>query len=121
MGLPMTAAGCMSAPPRRSRLPKRRWRAEGQERAMRVFTIPPDVGFLSALVNAILSGGFPAETTPAPGPADLCRWTVLVPTRRAARSLRETFLAHGEARLLPRISPTGDIDEDRIDPIDSRP
>src|SRR5207248_4968400 len=87
---------------------------------MRVFTIPPDVGFLSALVNAILSGGFPAETTPAPGPADLCRWTVLVPTRRAARSLRETFLAGGEARLLPRISPIGDIDEDLIDPIDSR-
>src|SRR5437016_1295878 len=85
---------------------------------MRVYTIPPDVGFLPALVNAILSGGFPAEGAPAPGPADLPLWTVLVPTRRAARAFQEAFLARGGARLLPRISPIGDVDEDLIEPID---
>ena len=85
---------------------------------MRVFTTPPDVGFLPALVNAILAGGFPAEGTPPAGPADLPLWTILVPTRRAARSLKEAFLERGGARLLPSIRPIGDVDEDLIEPAD---
>jgi ATP-dependent helicase/nuclease subunit B len=82
---------------------------------MRVFTIPPDAGFLPALVKAILAGGFPAPGTAPPGPADLPLWTILVPTRRAARSLEQAFLDRGEARLLPRIRPIGDVDEDLIE------
>src|SRR5437773_10839240 len=85
---------------------------------MRVFTIPPDVGFLPALVNAVLAGGFPIAETPAPGPADLPPWTILVPTRRAARSLEQSFLDGGGSRLLPRIRPIGDVDEDLIEPIE---
>jgi len=83
---------------------------------VRIFTIPPDVAFLPALVSAILAGGFPSAMTPAPGPADLPRWTILVPTRRASRELRQSFLAKGGARLLPRIRPIGDVDEDLIAP-----
>ncbi len=50
----------------------------------------------------------------APGPLDLARHTILVPTRRAARALAQRFIDHGHARctLLPRIRPLGDVDED---------
>src|SRR5947207_13473441 len=54
-------------------------------------------------------------------PLRLARMTVLLPTRRAARSLREAFLRlSGEAGeagaplLLPRLRPIGDLDADEI-------
>ena len=84
---------------------------------LRLFTIPADVAFLPALARAILSGSL---STPASPPAieDLPHWTVLLPTRRAARNLSRSFLsaAGRAAMLLPRIRPIGDVDEDLLAP-----
>ena len=83
-------------------------------RDLRVFTIPPDVAFLPSLARAILAGGFPDPGAPPPDRLELPGWTVLLPTRRAARTLTEAFLsaADGRALLLPRLRPLGDIDDD---------
>ncbi len=80
----------------------------------RVYTIPPEVPFLEALARAILSGALPVPGGTSPRTVDLPTWTVLVPTRRAVRGLRDAFLSasEGEAMLLPHIRPIGDVDED---------
>ena len=41
---------------------------------------------------------------------------ILLPNRRAVRSLRDAFLrqAGGKSMLLPRIEPIGDVDEDEL-------
>ncbi len=46
----------------------------------------------------------------------LADYTVLVPTRRAERALREAFLAlrPDDVLLLPRITPLGDVDDDEL-------
>ena len=70
--------------------------------SLRLFNIPPDIAFLPALTRAILDHGFPGTAPPAL--ADLPRWTILLPTRRAVRSLQRSFLtvAGRDAMLLPR-------------------
>jgi len=49
-------------------------------------------------------------------PLALSRMTVLLPTRRACRSLAEAFLraGNGEPLLLPRLKPVGDLDLDEL-------
>ena len=49
-------------------------------------------------------------------PADLSRVTVLLPTRRAVRALREAFLraSGGEPMLLPLMRPIGDVEEEEL-------
>ncbi|MDP4822881.1 MAG: double-strand break repair protein AddB, partial [Aestuariivirgaceae bacterium] len=81
-----------------------------------LFTVPPDVPFLRALARAVLAGGFPRADTSAPGPIDLPRWTIYLPTRRAARALTQAFLEESgsTSRLLPRIRPLGDVDEEEL-------
>jgi len=80
----------------------------------RVFTIPPSAPFLPTLIEALASGklGFAA----ARDPLALARVTLFLPTRRACRLARDAFLAvlPGDAAILPRIVPIGDIDEDEI-------
>lgn len=75
-----------------------------------LYTIPSDVPFLERLAEGILerSGGL----TP-----DLARMLVLLPTRRACRTLRDTFLrlSDGVPVLLPRLQPLGDVDQDELD------
>lgn len=85
--------------------------------SLRLFNIPSDVAFLPALVRAILAGNFPADGPP-PSLDDLPRWTILLPTRRAVRSLQRSFLATAgrDAMLLPRIRPIGDVEEDLLAP-----
>ena len=75
----------------------------------RVFTIPPGTPFVDALVAALLEER-------RDDPLVLTRYTLLLPTRRAVRSLREAFLrfSGGKALLLPRMTPIGDIDEDAL-------
>ncbi len=74
-----------------------------------VYTIPPGVAFVDALAAELLR-----ET--AGDPLALSRIAVLLPTRRAVRSLREAFLrlSAGKALLLPRMTPIGDIDEEAL-------
>lgn len=69
-------------------------------------------GLLEALAVQVLAG-FPLAS---PAGQDLSRWTILVPTRRAARALeRRLFSLSGStAMLLPRVRPIGDADEDLL-------
>src|SRR5438270_3972175 len=82
----------------------------------RVFTIPPSVPFLPALVRALVDGTLVRGFAPAADPLSLTAATLYLPTRRACRLAREVFLdvLQADAALLPRIVPIGDIDEDEI-------
>lgn len=80
----------------------------------RLYTIPPSAPFLSILARAILAGDLPLPGGAKPDPLVLPLTTIYLPTRRAARGLREAFLAEAgsEALLLPRIRALGDPDEE---------
>ena len=80
----------------------------------RLYTIPPSAPFLTTLARAILAGDLPVSGGPKPSRLELPQTTIYLPTRRAARSLREAFLEEsgGEAMLLPRILALGHADED---------
>lgn len=73
-----------------------------------VFTIDAGFPFSEALANGLL-------TRLGTGP-DLARVTLLVPTRRAVRAMRDAFLRQtdGVPLLLPVIRPIGDVDEDDL-------
>ena len=88
--------------------------AEDMPRRARVFTVPPGRPFLTALAEAILSGNLPDVGLAKPLPIDLPAWTILMPTRRAARTLQEAFLAisGSSAMLLPAIRPIAEGQED---------
>lgn len=75
-----------------------------------VFTIPPHLAFLDALVAGLLAGT-------GADPLSLSRMTILLPTRRAGRALREAFLraSAGRAMLLPRMRILGDLDGEACD------
>lgn len=77
-----------------------------------VFTIPPTRPFVDALAAGLLAE---AEASPR-GVESLADTLVLLPTRRACRSLREAFLraSDGRALLLPRMQPIGDVDEEEL-------
>lgn len=85
---------------------------------LRLYSIAPDRPFLEILAHAVLRG-FPCTDQPPPGPLDLARWTILLPTRRAVRELEDIFvrLNRQTGTLLPRIRPLGDIDEDLLAPL----
>ena len=74
-----------------------------------VYTIPPHRDFVTALARGLLDrfGAAPEGLAPV---------LVLLPTRRACRTLREAFLrlSGGAPLLLPRMRPIGDIDEDDL-------
>ncbi len=78
-------------------------------RLPRVVTITPGRDFLGLLAEAVLQG-FPLAQ---PGPP-LSTWTILLPTRRAARLFGEILRqkSGATAMVLPRIKPIGDLDED---------
>jgi len=75
----------------------------------KVFTIPAGQPFVDVLATGIVDrwGGEAAA---------LASVTVMVPTRRARRSLVEAFLRQsgGKPQLLPRMIALGDLDEDEI-------
>ena len=74
-----------------------------------VFNIASGTPFVDALAIGLMQrhGG---------GPLSLSRVTVLLPTRRACRSLREAFLrvTAGAPLLLPALRPLGDVDEEEL-------
>ena len=59
----------------------------------RLYTIPPSAPFLTTLARALLSGDLPLPGGDKPDPLALPLTTIYLPTRRAARALREAFLA----------------------------
>ncbi|HSD91445.1 MAG TPA: double-strand break repair protein AddB, partial [Methyloceanibacter sp.] len=87
---------------------------ESSPAAPRVYTIPPSAPFLTTLARAILAGNLPSPGGAAPDPLTLPFTTIYLPTRRAARALRDAFLteAKRDALLLPRIRTLGDPDEE---------
>jgi len=74
-----------------------------------VFTIASEQNFVEALAQGILR-------KVGDSPQQLAQVTVLLPTRRACRSLREAFLrlSDGKPMLLPQLMPLGDVDEDDL-------
>jgi len=75
----------------------------------RVFSIDPGVSFLDALARGIVADAGDDSLA-------LSRATVLLPTRRACRDLRDAFLrlSAGRPTLLPRLRPIGDVDDDEL-------
>lgn len=84
------------------------------ERPQRVYTIASDAPFLDILAKAVLRGFPYAEGHQHPS---LAAWTILVPTRRAARALQDKLLIESgkSALVLPQIRPIGDLDEDILE------
>ncbi|MEO6608543.1 MAG: double-strand break repair protein AddB [Aestuariivirga sp.] len=76
----------------------------------RIFTISPASTFLEVLAGKILEG-FPLNGEASLSFAD---WTVLLPTRRAAREFTRIFvrMAGQKAILLPKVRAIGDLDEE---------
>lgn len=74
-----------------------------------VWTVPYGVSFVDGLAAGLL-----AAVRDDPG--GLAGMTVLMPSRRACRSLREAFLraSNGRPLLLPRMAPVGDLDEEAV-------
>jgi ATP-dependent helicase/nuclease subunit B len=85
---------------------------------LNVYTIASHRAFLATLAGGLI--GMSADD-----PLRLSRITVLLPTRRAARSLREAFLRitldrrdAGAPLLLPRMWPIGGLDQDELSPVE---
>ena len=76
---------------------------------MNLFTIPPGAAFLDAIAAEWLSGG--------EDPLRVAQGLILLPTRRAARALADSFLhvSGGRPLLLPRITALGALDEAPLD------
>lgn len=75
-----------------------------------VYTIPAGLSFVESLARGILDQA-------GDDPLALARMQILLPTRRACRSLREAFLKLGKEDkllLLPRMNPIGDVDEEEL-------
>lgn len=79
------------------------------DRAPAVFTISADRPFVDTLAIGI-------HQLAEHDPARLAAVHVLLPTRRACRSLRDAFLrlSKGAPTLLPTMTPIGDVDEDEL-------
>lgn len=77
--------------------------------APKFYTIPPGMPFVDLLAAGIMDE-YRAS------PETLPNLRILLPTRRACRSLREAFLREtgGRPILLPRIQPLGDVEEDEL-------
>ena len=74
-----------------------------------IYTIPPHRDFVTTLAGGLLDrfGDSPERLAPV---------LILLPTRRACRTLQEAFLrlSGGVPLLLPRMRPIGDVDEDDL-------
>lgn len=75
----------------------------------RVYRLPAGIAFADTLAKGLL-----ART--ADNPLALAEMMVLLPTRRACRTLRQSFLRQsaGKPLLLPRLVPLGDLDADEL-------
>lgn len=82
----------------------------------RVFTIPASAPFLTVLIDALMNDKLGLGFKPGGDPLALADVTIYLPTRRALRLLRETFLdiVKGDAAILPRLVSLNDVDADEI-------
>lgn len=78
----------------------------------RVFSISGTRPFLKTLARAVLDGEMFPAFRPRENPLILADATILVPNRRAARTLADCFLSEcgGQTLILPAIRPVGDIE-----------
>lgn len=93
----------MSAPRPASAKPKRCLRPP------ELFSIPPHVAFVDALALGLMArtGGDQLA---------LARTHILLPNRRAVRTLTDAFVRHSQGGLLlPRMTPVGDLGDDSFD------
>jgi len=76
---------------------------------MNIYNIPAGIPFARALAAELLKQH---QNTPH----ELPQTRILLPTRRACRTLREAFLqlTNGAPLLLPRMQPLGDIDDEEL-------
>lgn len=81
-----------------------------------VFSISAGTPFLRTLARAVLRNGFPVASGAPPGPLELSRWTILLPTRRAVREILGEFAREGGVggRILPRVRAIGDVEEEEF-------
>ncbi len=74
----------------------------------RLFNIPAGFSFADVLAKGLLGDA-------GDDPMEMARMQVLLPTRRACRTLREAFLRWNDSPiLLPKLNPIGDVDEDEM-------
>ena len=83
--------------------------AQSSPRKPHVVSIPAGQSFADALAQGLLDDA-------AHDPVTLADSLILLPSRRACRTLREAFLrlSGGSALLLPRMQPVGDVDADEV-------
>lgn len=74
-----------------------------------VTTIPAGLSFTDTLAKGLIADV-------AKSPATLATYLILLPTRRACRSLQDAFLRQSEGKpiLLPQMQPFGDIDAEEL-------
>ena len=84
---------------------------------MRVFNVPASAPFLRTVITALVDGRLVDGFNARANPERLVQATLYLPTRRAGRMARETFLdvLGTDAVILPRIVALGDIDEDELE------
>ncbi len=82
-----------------------------QSQIRNVYSVDSGLSFVDALAMGIWVRSGAEEK-----PESLSAYTILLPTRRACRALREAFLrlSQGKPLLLPRMIPLGDVDEDEL-------
>jgi len=82
----------------------------------RVFTIPASARFLPVLIDALMNDKLGLGFKPGRDPLALADVTIYLPTRRAIRLVRESFLdiVKDEAAILPRLVSLNDVDADEI-------
>lgn len=83
-------------------------------RQPRVLSIPAGAPFLPTLADGLLSGRIVSGFGYDGDPLKLAEATIYVPTRRAARALRDAFVERlgGVSAILPTVRPLGEFDED---------
>ena len=74
-----------------------------------LYSIPAGFSFVDVLAQGLLEKA-------GANPLALSSYLLLLPTRRACRSLRDAFLrqSDGRALLLPRMQPIGEVDSDEL-------
>ncbi len=80
----------------------------------KVFSIPAGAPFLDVLADALIAGHLGTLPEPRDDPLALADVTILLPTRRAVRALRDLLVERlgGQAAILPVIRPIGDTSEE---------